>query len=32
MEKRFYDYLEICTIEELQAKKTSLYQNSELNR
>ena len=32
MEKRSYDYLEFFTIEELLAKKTSFYQNSELNR
>ena len=32
MGKRSYDYLEFFTIEELQAKETSLYQSSELNR
>ena len=31
MEKRSYDYLEFFTIEELQGKKTSFYQSSELN-
>ena len=32
MGKRSYDYFEFFKIEELQAKKTSFYQSSELKR